>query len=101
MLKNWLITVQVIRFFQSGCYIDFILKKISEVFIRNTLIYASQFIGEKYLIEVLTKKSVDMLLFTVNKFTAWERLYVSTFFLQVSSLILYGAAGFLIFFVIN
>jgi hypothetical protein len=53
---------------QSNFYIDFFLKKLCEVFIRNTLIYSAQFFGEKYIIEVLTKKIIDSFLYTSNKF---------------------------------
>ena len=39
MLKNKLITFKFFRFIQSGLYLDFILKNISEIFIRNVFIY--------------------------------------------------------------
>jgi len=53
---------------QSGFYIDFFLKKSVDVFIRNVFIYASLFFGEKYMIEYLTKKVIENLLFNLNKF---------------------------------
>ena len=52
---------------QSGFYIDFFLKKLSEIFIRNVFIYAALFFGEKYMIEHLTKKIVDNFIFNSNK----------------------------------
>ena len=52
---------------QSGFYIDFIFKKLVEVFIRNVFIYASLFFGEKYMIEHLTKKVVDNFIYSSNK----------------------------------
>jgi hypothetical protein len=68
MLYNFFITFKFHRFCQSGMYFDFFYKKISEVFIRNVFIYASQFLGEKYMIEVLTKKIIDHGIFTINKY---------------------------------
>ena len=53
---------------QSGFYVDFFLKKTAEVFIRNVFIYASLFFGEKYMIEQLTKKTVDSFVFNSNRF---------------------------------
>jgi hypothetical protein len=44
------------------------MKKLSEVFVRNVFVYAAQFVGEKYMIEVLTKKIVDKSIFVVNKY---------------------------------
>ena len=41
---------------KSGFYFDFFLKKLLEVLIRNFLIYSALFFGEKFLIEILTKK---------------------------------------------
>ena len=77
--KNWTTNVGYLLFcflfnnrfillVQSNFYIDFFLKKLCEVFIRNTLIYSAQFFGEKYIIEVLTKKIIDSFLYTSNKF---------------------------------
>lgn len=68
MLYNFFITFKFNRFCQSGGYIDFFIKKISEVFIRNVFVYAYQFFGEKYMIEVLTKKIIDKGIFTINKY---------------------------------
>jgi hypothetical protein len=53
---------------QSGFYVDFILKKFSEIFIRNVFVYAALFLGEKYMIEHLTKKIVDSFIYNSNKF---------------------------------
>jgi hypothetical protein len=53
---------------QSGFYIDFFFKKIIEIFIRNIFIYASLFFGEKYMIEYITKKTIDAFIFNSNKF---------------------------------
>ena len=68
MLNNPFVSFKFYRFVQSGCYFDFFYKKLSEVFVRNVFIYASQFVGEKYMIEVLTKKIVDQSIFYVNRY---------------------------------
>jgi hypothetical protein len=56
MLYSFFFSFEFFRFCQSGCYLDFFYKKCSEVFVRNVFIYAAQFFGEKYMIEVFTKK---------------------------------------------
>jgi hypothetical protein len=53
---------------QSGFYIDFFLKKLAEIFIRNIFVFAALFFGEKYMIEHLTKKTVDSFIYNSNKF---------------------------------
>jgi uncharacterized protein involved in cysteine biosynthesis len=65
---------------QSGFYIDFILKKLAEVFIRNVFINAALFLGEKYMIEYITKKTVDSLIFNSNKFIGWTTYNYRWFF---------------------
>jgi hypothetical protein len=56
LLKSFLFSCDFHRFCQSGFYIDFFLKKFSEVFVRNFFIYGAQFFGEKYMIEYITKR---------------------------------------------
>lgn len=53
---------------QSGFYLDFLLKKLGETFIRNIFIYTALFFGEKYMIEQITKKTVDLFVFKTNTF---------------------------------
>jgi hypothetical protein len=57
---------------QSGFYIDFFLKKMAEIFIRNVFINAALFLGEKYMIEYITKRTVDLFVFNSNKFVGWS-----------------------------
>ena len=52
---------------QSGFYIDFFVKKMAEVFIRNFFVYTALFFGEKYMIEVLTKKIFENYIMFFNK----------------------------------
>jgi len=74
---------------QSGFYIDFFLKKVVEVFIRNVFIYAALFFGEKYIIEQVTKKTVDSFIFNSNKLIGWNLLISSWFFYIGLSIFLY------------
>lgn len=83
------------RFIQSGFYLDFIVKKLSEVFIRNVLIYASIFFGEKFIIEYITKKIIDSYVFNYNKNFYVSNLSYLFYFSQIVSFIFY------IFFFIN
>lgn len=88
MLKNRLIKFKFFRFVQSGFYMDFIVKKISEMFMRNVFIYSSIFFGEKFMIEYLTKKTIDSFLFNSNKFN-FLNLIESKYFLQIITIVLY------------
>lgn len=89
MLKNFFISFKFHRFCQSGFYFDFFYKKFSEVFVRNVFVYAAQFFGEKYMIEVLTKKVIDRVIFNTNKLIGWNKLFYSWFFIQFLSFIFY------------
>lgn len=66
--KSNLLKFNTKKFIQSGFYLDFFFKKNLEVFIRNLLIYSSQFFGEKYIIEVLVKKPTELLNTKLNKY---------------------------------
>ena len=63
MLFCYLVNSRFILLVQSGFYVDFFLKKMCEVFVKNVFIYTAQFFGEKYIIEVLTKKVIDSFIF--------------------------------------
>ena len=67
MLFLYFFKKNFILFLQSGLYMDFFFKKISEIFVKNIFIYSSMFFGEKYFIEILTKKIIDNLIFLNNK----------------------------------
>ena len=76
-------------FLQSGLYIDFFIKKLGEVFVKNFLVYTSNYFGEKYFIEVLTKKLIDNLVFKKNKLFGWTNLHFFNFFYIMVLLMLY------------
>ena len=67
MLYSYLFKYRFIIFIQSGLYIDFFIKKLGEVFVKNFLVYTSNYFGEKYFIEVLTRKIIDNFVFKKNK----------------------------------
>jgi hypothetical protein len=74
---------------QSGFYIDFFFKKFCEIFIRNVFVYASLFFGEKYMIEHITKKTVDSFIYNSNKFLGWTVLNYTWFFYITLSILMY------------
>ena len=74
---------------QSGFYFDFFLKKFAEIFVRNIFVYAALFFGEKYMIEHLTKKTVDNFIFSSNKFLGWTVLNFMWFFYTVLTIVIY------------
>lgn len=88
MLKNKLIKFKFFRFVQSGFYMDFIIKKLAEMFMRNVFIYSAIFFGEKFMIEYLTKKTIDSFLFNSNKYNLLN-LIESKYFIQIITFILY------------
>lgn len=89
MLKFNVFSFRFFRFVQSGLYVDFFLKKLCEIFVRNIFIYTAQFFGEKYMIEYLTKKIVDSSVFNVNRLVGLSELFYSYYFIQLVSLFFY------------
>ena len=89
MLKFKIVTFNFFRFIQSGLYFDFFIKKLVELFVKNVFVYASQFLGEKYMIEYITKKIIDSSIFNVNKFTNINDLFYSYYFIQLLSIFFY------------
>lgn len=89
-------TFSFFRFSQTGMYIDFIFKQILEYFIRNLLIYTALFFGEKYIIEVLTKKTIDSFVFNSNKLFNFNDLNYHNFFLTIVSFVFYLLAFILV-----
>ena len=98
MLKFNIVTFKFFRFIQSGLYLDFFLKKIIEIFIKNFFIYAAQFLGEKYMIEFLTKKVIDSSVFNTNKIINFNTLFYSNYFIQLITTFFFILTIFNIFF---
>jgi hypothetical protein len=74
---------------QSGFYVDFFLKKLSDLFIRNVFIFSAMFFGEKYMIEKITRKIVDSFLFKSNKFLGFSVLNYRFFIYNLLIFIIY------------
>lgn len=89
MLKFKIVTFNFFRFIQSGLYFDFFIKKLVELFVKNVFVYASQFLGEKYMIEYITKKIIDSSIFNLNKFINFNDLFYSYYFIQLLSVFFY------------
>jgi hypothetical protein len=89
MLKFIIVKFNFFRFIQSGLYLDFFLKKLVEIFVKNVFIYSAQFMGEKYMIEFLTKKVIDSSIFNVNKIINLNDLFYSYYFIQLLSVFFY------------
>jgi hypothetical protein len=89
MLKLKIIEFNFFRFIQSGLYLDFFLKKLIEIFVKNIFIYSAQFIGEKYMIEFLTKKVIDSSVFNLNKIINLSDLFYSYYFIQLLCIFFY------------
>jgi len=87
MLKFKIVTFEFFRFIQSGLYVDFFLKKLIELFVKNFFIYAAQFIGEKYMIEFLTKKVIDSSVFNTNKIINVTDLFYTQYFISLLSIL--------------
>lgn len=88
MLKNKLILFKFFRFIQAGFYFDFIFKKLSEIIMRNMFIYSAIFFGEKYMIEFITKKTIDSFIFNSNRNFTFN-FSESKYFIQIISIIIY------------
>ncbi len=82
MLKNYFIKYYNFRFIQTGFLLDFFIKKISEIFIRNIFIYSSLLFGEKYIIEYITRKFINNILYNLNKDSFNSTNYIK-FFLEI------------------
>lgn len=85
MLRFNFFSWEIFRAFQCGFYVDFLFKKIIEIFIRNYLIYSSIFFAEKYLIEFFTKKLIEYSFFNLSKIFGFLNLTYFHYFIQLIS----------------
>lgn len=51
---------------QSGCYVDYLIKQLAEMVVRNVFVYAALFFGEKFIVEFCSKKVIDNLITDIN-----------------------------------
>lgn len=100
MLHSFIFKKNFIRAVKCGFYMDFFYKKWCEVFVRNNLIYASYIFGEKYMIEFLTKLSIDKVISAFNNFQDSTQADRTKLFFQVLSTILYILSLLLAFYIL-
>lgn len=67
MLKSFFSNYKNYSLFSIGVLMDFFIKKKVEFFMKHIFIYLSLFFAEKYLIEFITKKNIEILIFVLNK----------------------------------
>lgn len=79
---------------------DFFYKKFCEAFVRNALICASYVFGEKYMIEFVTKLSVDKVVTSFLNFQDATQADRAKLFFQVLTTLLYFIASLLVFYVL-
>lgn len=94
------LTFKFFKFIQSGMYLDFIIKKFSERIIKNLLVYSAIFFGEKYIIEFLTKKIIELNIFNFNLFFSWKNYNFLIYYIQIISFLFYFIIIFNIYFLI-
>jgi len=89
VLHSFIFTKKFIRAVKSGFYMDFVYKKMCEVFVRNFLICASYIFGEKYMIEFMTKLTADKVITAFNIFQDYSQAERTKVFFQALSTVLY------------
>lgn len=80
MLYLFTLSRRFLNFMQSGCYIDYIFKKIAEILVRNVFIYSALFFGEKFIIEFVSKKTIDSLTLVITTKLLNRQYHYSTFY---------------------
>ena len=89
MLTIFFLEMEMYNFIQCGLYLDYILKKVSELFTNNILVYTGIFFCEKFLVEFITKKIFDNT-FSVAKLFASTTFFFDSFFSQVLIILFYS-----------
>lgn len=86
MLKTKIFIIFINNFFQTGWYVDFIVKKNIENFIKYFFIYSGLFFNEKFIIEYLTK---IVFIYYISFFQTFiqslniPKIYIFLFFLNI------------------
>jgi hypothetical protein len=94
MLYSFFLSFKFIRYIQSGLYVDYIIKKLGEILVKNIFIYSSLFFGEKFIIEFLTKKVIDNYTILSNIKLFNKTYFFSTFFTQIIIVTFYSVGAF-------
>ena len=81
------------RFFksaQSGFYFDFIIKKLTEVFVRNVFVLGFFFFAEKFLIEFVSKDFINKFFYNFSNIFSSKYISFINFFFYIVISILYS-----------
>lgn len=100
VLHSFILKRGFLRAVKSGFYMDFFYKKLCEVFVRNALICASYIVGEKYMVEFVTKLSVDKVITSFLNFQDSTQAEKSKLFFQVLTMLLYFMAVLFTFYIL-
>lgn len=100
-ILSYLLKLKSKNFIKSGFYFDFIIKKFSEVILKNIFIYGATFFSEKYWLEFQTRRYINKILFFFKKIDTIINLKINSLFfiLIIFTLVLMLLIGvkFLIF----
>lgn len=80
MLKSDLLDNEYIIYFKSGFYIDYTIKKFAEIFLKNILVFTFLFFGEKFMIELLSKRVYSFFFFFCKKNFFFKSFCIKRFF---------------------
>lgn len=69
-------------------YIDFFIKKIVELLLKNFLVLGALFFSEKFLIEHFTKKIFNNYLYIFNKVSNFVNMCISSVFYYIAIIII-------------
>ena len=79
-----MISKQCLKFYQNNMYIDFFIKKIVELLLKNFLVLGALFFSEKFIIEHFTKKVFNSYLFILNKFSNFLNMCSNSVFYYIA-----------------
>jgi len=83
MLGSFLFSKKFFKSCQSGFYVDYLYKAVAENILRSIFIYISQFIAEKYIIEVFSKKIFESTIYYAAKLSLFKNLSYNRFFINI------------------
>ena len=89
MLHLYLLKWDLIKFIQLGYNIDYIVKNSAIRLVSRVLIFMGFIFGEKYIVEYITKKSIDGFIFNNNRFIGLNSLAYSYYFIQILTSFIY------------
>lgn len=88
-MNTYFLSNNFLKCVKNNLYIDYFVKKITEIFLKNYLVLTPMFFGEKYLIEIFTKKFTNTLLFNFFNIFKYKNYSNSYFFSNILTLFFY------------